>query len=346
MIPVRSWFALIVLVAAATTLFELIGVPSAPLFGGLVGGLVQSLGMRTGVDMPNASFRLAQGVIGVTTGAMIDWGRLRELGWNWPAVAGVCIATLLLSIGIGQLLRLHKEVSASTAVFSTVAGGASGMTAIASDYGADDRVVTVIQYLRVLVILSTLPIIVSWATQGVPDAAPIAADMPDPWRGLAFTVLAAGIGITVGTLLRLPSPAILGGIAAGAALATVPWFEPAGVPNWVRATAFLFIGVQVGLRFTRKTLRQIARMMPTAFIVIGLIIAACALLGLILSEVTGVSRFDAYLATTPGGLPAVLAATSSTGGDVTFVSTVQLLRILIVLVCAPFIARWTLGRRN
>jgi membrane AbrB-like protein len=97
------------------------------------------------------------------------------------------------------------------------------------------------------------------------------------------------------------------------------------------------------LKFTRTTLSRLSVMMPTAFIVIALIMASCTVLGVLLSELTGVSRLDGYLATTPGGLPAVLAATTSTGGDITFVSTVQLLRIIIVLVTMPFLARWLFG---
>lgn len=344
MTPSRSWLALIALVAVCTAGFELLEVPSAPLFGGLLGGLLQTLALRGTARLPPITFRLAQGIVGVTVGAMIDWGRLVELGSAWPAVIAVTAATLVVSVGVGQILRLHRGVSASTATFATIAGGASGMTAIANDFGADDRIVTVIQYFRVLVILSTLPLFVSWAFHTDATGAAVVAPAPDQVLGIVYTVLAVGVGLTLGTLLRIPSPAVLGGIAVGAALAALPVFEDAGVPAWLRAAAFVLIGVQVGLRFTRATLRRIGLMMPTAVVVIALIIALCAVLGLLLSEATGVSRIDGYLATTPGGLPAVLAATAATGGDITFVSTVQLLRILIVLVSTPFLARWIFGR--
>lgn len=344
MSPSRSWVALVLLVAACTAGFELLQVPSAPLFGGLLGGLLQTLVLRGSAKLPPITFRLAQGVVGVTVGAMIDWRRLIELGSAWPAVIAVTAATLVVSVGVGQLLRLHRGVSASTATFSTIAGGASGMTAIANDFGADDRIVTVIQYLRVLVILSTLPLFVSWAFHTDTSGPVVATASPEPVLGAVYTVLAVGLGLTLGTLLRIPSPAVLGGIGVGAALAALPLFDDAGVPPWLRAAAFVLIGVQVGLRFTRATLRRIGLMMPTAFIVIALIIALCAGLGLLLSAATGVSRIDGYLATTPGGLPAVLAATAATDGDITFVSTVQLLRILIVLVSTPFLARWAFGR--
>ena len=69
-------------------------------------------------------------------------------------------------------------------------------------------------------------------------------------------------------------------------------------------------------------------------------IVACALLGLLLSEVTGVDRLTAYLATTPGGLFAVLATAADSGSDVTYVLAVQVIRVFAMLLVAPLLARW------
>ena len=76
-----------------------------------------------------------------------------------------------------------------------------------------------------------------------------------------------------------------------------------------------------------------------AILVIVLVIAACAGLGVLLAEVTGETRLDAYLATTPGGLPAVLATSAETSGNITFVTAVQIMRLLLVLLLAPLVAR-------
>jgi membrane AbrB-like protein len=96
----------------------------------------------------------------------------------------------------------------------------------------------------------------------------------------------------------------------------------------------------VGLRFTRSSLRSIARLLPLATALILLVIAACGLLGLLLSAVTGVDRLTAYLATTPGGLFAVLATAADSGSDVTYVLAVQVIRVFAMLLVAPLLARW------
>ena len=58
-------------------------------------------------------------------------------------------------------------------------------------------------------------------------------------------------------------------------------------PTALEQLGYALIGVRVGLRFTRASLRSIARLLPLATALIVLVIVACALLGLLLSEVTG-----------------------------------------------------------
>ena len=70
------------------------------------------------------------------------------------------------------------------------------------------------------------------------------------------------------------------------------------------------------------------------------LIGVSAGLGAVLSAATGVSALDGYLATTPGGLYAVLATASDLGADVTFVLAVQVLRLFVMLLSAPLVARW------
>jgi membrane AbrB-like protein len=333
---VRRWALLAAAVLGATGLLAAVGAPSPPLFGGLLGALAVALARAGPTALPRPAFVAAQAVVGVAVGAQFESASLRAFGSDWPAILAVTLVTLAVSVGAGQLLRVHG-VSPVTAAFATVAGGASGITALAHDLGADDRVVVVVQYLRVLVILLTLPVVVGvWA--GWTGHVAAHTDPAEP-RDYLFVTLAAGLGVAVGRLARIPSPAVLGGLLAGLLLALVPAFRGVVAPLAVQAGALLLIGVQVGLRFTRDAVVAMGRMLPTALLVTGFLLAVCAGLGAWLARTTGVSTLDAYLATTPGGLPVVLATATATSGDVTFVSAVQLARLLLVLLLAPAVAR-------
>ncbi len=62
-------------------------------------------------------------------------------------------------------------------------------------------------------------------------------------------------------------------------------------------------------------------------------------LGLLLSAATGTTVLEGYLATTPGGVYAVLATATSAGGNVTFVVATQVLRVIVMPLVAPALAR-------
>ena len=82
-----------------------------------------------------------------------------------------------------------------------------------------------------------------------------------------------------------------------------------------------------------------AGLLPAAVALIAAVVVACAALGALLARLTGVTPLAGYLATTPGGIYAVLATAISSGVDVAFVAAVQVLRVIVMLLAAPAIAR-------
>jgi hypothetical protein len=151
-------------------------------------------------------------------------------------------------------------------------------------------------------------------------------------------VACAALGLVLARLVRLPVAAVLGPMLVAAAATLGGLDEEAGVPALLEAAAFLVIGLQVGLSFTRQSLRTIGRALPLALAIIVCLIVACAGLGVVLAGATGVSALDAYLATTPGGMVSVLAVASDSGADSTFVLVVQVLRLFVMVLSAPLIA--------
>jgi uncharacterized membrane protein AbrB (regulator of aidB expression) len=79
-------------------------------------------------------------------------------------------------------------------------------------------------------------------------------------------------------------------------------------------------------------------LVPTLAAIVGLLIA-CFALAVVLNVTTSVSLEDAYLATTPGGLYAVLAVAFGAGANTTFIVAVQSLRVLVMVVLAPLAVR-------
>jgi len=112
------------------------------------------------------------------------------------------------------------------------------------------------------------------------------------------------------------------------------------VPPLLRELGFALIGLQVGLRFTADTLREIGALAGPVVLGVLALMAACFGLAAVLAATSSATLLDAYLATTPGGLFAVVAAAFGTGADTTFIVAVQTIRLLVMVLFAPLAVRW------
>jgi membrane AbrB-like protein len=330
---------------AASAGFAALGLPSPVLFGALVGGMLHALTARRDLDMPPLLFRVGQALIGAVIGGLVRLPTLVRLASDWPSVVLVTVGTLAISVAAGRLLALRRDVSPATGAFALIAGGASGVVALARDLGADDRVVTVVQYLRVLLVLVAMPVVTTLLFHPPHGAGHLAGGTTRWLPDLAFVGVCVTLGLLIQRVVTAPATALLAPMLVAVVVSATGVLGQVSVPTPLEDLGYALIGVRVGLRFTRASLRSIARLLPLAVALIVLVIVACGLLGLLLSEVTGVDRLTTYLATTPGGLFAVLATAAGSGSDVTYVLAVQVIRVFAMLLFAPLLGRLLRRRR-
>jgi membrane AbrB-like protein len=346
----RSPGAALVLVVGVTVVLSvvlsLLQLPSAVLFASLIGGIAHALTSPTVLAVPGWLYRVAQGAIGAVIGASVTLPALERIGHDLLPIGLVMVATLLISVLAGRLLALRRDVDLVTGVFSLVAGGASGVVAMARDLGADERVVTVVQYLRVLVVLLSMPLVTAIVFHPSHGHGRLSTADAGLLRDTVFVVVSLVLGLLLSRLVRFPTAALLGPLAVAVALALTGWLGHVRVPTPVQWLAFALIGVQVGLRFTRASLASIARMLPAVLALTAAMVAATAAVGALLAWWTPVDGLTAYLATTPGGLFAVLSTAADAGSDVTYVLAVQLCRLLVILALTPLLARLLSARRD
>ena len=342
------WIALAAATAVAAVALDRIGLPSASLFAALLVGLVAALLRPRTPHVSPGVFRVAQAITGVSLGVYVQSSSLSAVAGAWLPVTIVSAGTLALSLLCGWVLVRSVGLDPATAALGMVAGGASGIVGMARELGADDRLVAVMQYLRVFVVVLLTPILVALAFSHPhgphPGAAPPDTPVLGDVRDWALIGAALGAGALVAVVTKVPAGSLLGPMIVAAVLAvTAGDFH---VPAIIREPAFAAIGLQVGLRFTRELLREAGRLLlPTLLCVAGLLVT-CFGLAEILHATTNASLLDAYLATTPGGLYAVLAAAFGTGADTTFVIAVQSLRLFVMVLLAPVVVRKLVLRRG
>ena len=120
----------------------------------------------------------------------------------------VTLAVCLLASWL--LVRIHR-VGPATSVLATLAGGASAMVMLSRELNADTRFVTLTQYLRVSIIVLTLPGLVTLLAQVGGDEADAAEGastgkeslldgLQTNWQGVVGAVV---VGLAVWAFTRL-----------------------------------------------------------------------------------------------------------------------------------------------
>jgi uncharacterized protein len=344
--PLQAASIVLSVTLVLSVLLSLLRVPSAVLFASLFGGMAHALTSPTPLALPPWSFRIGQAIIGITIGSLVSLSALVDMGSALLPIVAVTLGTVAVSLVAGRLLAVRRDVSQVTGAFAMIAGGASGVVAVARDLGADDRVVTVVQYLRVFVVLVTMPLVTAVVFHPAHGLGTFSAGDAGLAADLGYTLIALVLGLLLARVVPVSTATLLGPLAVAVALTATGWLGTPTVPVALQWLGYALIGVQVGLRFTRASLASIARMLPVVLLIIVGMIAATALMGALLAWVTPVDGLTAYLATTPGGLFAVLATAADSGSDVTYVMAVQLLRLLVILAFTPLLARFLRARRG
>jgi hypothetical protein len=333
--------ALLVLAILAGFAIKALGLPAAFLTGPLLVAATFSITNRPVIRFPVFLYRLAQSVIGVMLSFSITAKSLQTIAANWAPVIALVLTMLVLTTISGIVLRRFTNLPPGTALLGTLPGGAGEMIAMSDSLGADVRLVTVMQYGRLLAILVAISLVGHFAGSSMGGAHPVtqpaAVHPAEPFHYL-ISVIIALIGAAVGTRFRIPAgtviiPALLAGLAGILGAPAAPW------PPAILGTAYLVLGLQIGSNFDSAVVEQLKRL--GFFVVLSnfFLLGASALLAIAVMPILKIDLLSAYLAATPGGLDSVAALATDLKADAALILAVHSLRLIGVLVLGPFLVQ-------
>jgi membrane AbrB-like protein len=335
------WAALAIAAALLGWGGQVLEVPGGWFVGPLLASVTFALLSPRPAKVARPVLMTAQTVIGTMIGGAIHVESLAGLTPYLPEVAGVLAVTLAVAVAAGLLLARTGAMGRETAVLGTLPGGASAMTLLSIEAGADARVVALMQYLRVFLVVlcsSLVAHLLSHAVPGAHVATLPAPSVPPTWVDYAGTVVIAAAGAFGGMASRLPTatflgPMLLAVMASAFHLVHPVW--PVGVPQ----TAYVILGMYVGLLFDRGSVIASIKLLPL-LIASGLaLIVLCGLAGWGFAALIGVQALTGYLATSPGGADTIAIIALGSGADFGIVFSVQILRFLVILLVGPPLAR-------
>lgn len=255
----RSWVCCLILTAALGSLLSVLRVPS----GWLIGALMAAgcMAVLTGDELTPAKrvLRPAQGCIGVMAAAPLA-GLATATMAHYLGIAAVCSgATLIICLACALVLaRAAKTLSPATALLSTLAGGASGISTMAPELRVDHRYVALSQYLRLIVVTLTLPLVLQLA--GSPVAVSHTSERAHASAITTITITAAAVIICAGYTglkLKWPAPFLLAPMLVALLIETTTQGHLVlQLPPAINMLAYIVIGWQAGGSFTRSAIRH------------------------------------------------------------------------------------------
>ncbi len=244
------------------------------------------------------------GIIGVAIGARVNAGVLTQ-GWAFGASLIAVSLFVVLAQGLNfAIFRRLGRLDAATAWFAGSPGGLIEAVTMGEAAGGDVRLLTLLQFMRIILVVTVLPFALSiWHGGPVGSAAGLGGGAaPGDPAGLALVIALAIAGSFIGMRMRLPAGQLTGPLILAALLRLSGWAD-LGYPGWLMAAAQVVVGVSLGVRFHGVGRRLLLKA-----------------LGLSLSSVTAMLLLGAglawgvHLAT---GLPFVVLLISYAPGGVT-----------------------------
>ncbi|AHH96610.1 AbrB family transcriptional regulator [Kutzneria viridogrisea] len=349
-LPVAGWTALLLGCCALGHFARVVGVPAAHLLVPLLIGAVAALTGLVRRQLPVPANRAAQAVVGALMGSYLDPAAMSAVADLIIPLVLVTVLTVAICVGVALLLSRWAGLPRADAVLGLVPGGSAAIIACAEDLDADGRLVAFMQYLRVALVALTAPLIMTMiTTSGGTSGSPLlpSLDLVSAQRldgGLLALLGLCVLGVGAGKRVGLPAPTLLGPMLLAAIAqftGAVQGFTPIGL---LQDMAFVAVGLEVGLRFTPAVIRRIGRSFHHVLAATTLVCLACAGLAALMSLALAMPFADLYLATTPGGINAVLATAASLDAQVPLISTTQGLRLFVVVLLVPPAIRWAAAR--
>ncbi|MDE3122105.1 MAG: AbrB family transcriptional regulator [Paracoccaceae bacterium] len=316
--------------------------PAAFMLGAIAAGIVLQT-TTVGLKLPAAPRMVAEALLGAMISEAITPVALTTFLHHAPLFLGVVGTVILASSLMGWLLFRLGILPGTTAIWGLSPGAAQAMMLMAGSFGADARLVALMQYLRVLIVATIAPLVARlWVTPaGAAHVVGPASHFDGPGFAMALAVAATGLALAI----RFPFPAgtILIPMAIGGVL-HVTGLVPLYLPDPLLAITYVVLGWSIGLSFTLPVLRHALHVLPQVTLAILALVALSGGLAVLLAFFDGIDPLTAYLATSPGGMSSVAIIAATSHVDLAFVISLQTVRFLLVLAVGPAISRFITER--
>jgi len=275
-------------------------------------------------------------VIGVGIGATVPPDVLDQAGRWWVTLLGLAIYVPLAHWMAFSLYRALGGLDRSTAYFAGMPGGFIEALSEGERHGAEPQMLLMLQFLRLILCIVTLPIIFALVTGRDVSSATLSLpghDAPLQVMDVVWLSLAAGVGWWGARALNFPAP-VLSGPLLLSALVHVLGLTQAAPPDWMILGAQWVIGTSLGARFAGFRRANLWLAMRLAVVNIVLAMGLAVVFALVLAGPAGQPLAAVILAFAPGGISEMSLVALSLNLSAVFVTLHHLVRIMLAVLLA------------
>ncbi|HEX7928475.1 MAG TPA: AbrB family transcriptional regulator [bacterium] len=333
---VGMWLGTLALGGVGGALFAWLHMPLAWMLGAMAFTMVPALrGWK--LSQPRGLRGTMLVVLGVLIGAAFTPDILHSVG-RWSVSIVVMVLFVAISTVLTQMyLSRVAGLDGVTAYFSSAPGGLAAMAVLGGAMGGDEREISLIHTVRVVMTTVLIPLGVRVAEGALSLPAP---PPPAPLHGMdALILLGTGIvGYLLAGPLRLPAPQLIGPMLASVAV-HMAGFSESRPPYVLVALAQVVLGCSVGCRFVGVPLKRIMRALSISFGSSAVLLVAVIAIAFGIHVLLGQDMAAAVLAYAPGGIPEMTLMAIAMHIDVAYVAVHHLVRVLLIMAFAPLIFR-------
>lgn len=337
-----TWKAVLLALGLGTaggTGFFLADLPLPWMLGSMSACIIAALaGAKPAMVMPLRSVMLA--VLGVMLGSSFTPDLLGQAAQWAPSLVSLFVAMAVATALVMAYLRRVGGMSVPTAYFAAAPGGVNEMVVTGSALGGDEHTIAMIHFLRILLIVFTIPFGFQLATgiHGAPMDATMGRMVDLKLVDAALLLACVGGGVLLGRLARFPAATLTGPMAASS-LVHILGLTASHPPAELVVAAQVVTGAGLGCRMVGLSWRHLAQAFRVALGSTMILIMISAGLAGLLAWLTPLPFSMLLLAFVPGGIAEMCLIALALGQDVAFVSTHHVLRVILVIACAPLAFR-------
>lgn len=277
---------------------------------------------------------LVLSVIGIYLGASFSPDVLGWLSRSAVTMLAMCLLVFCQTLVAASVMKVALRCDVITALTSCVPGGFSTMLILAHQHGGDEEIVSIVQLVRMIVVLGAVSVIARFGIEGDSSALLLQADtMP---RDLWFATMIMLFGLVVGTLTKLPILCLFLPMAIGAFLQTGS-VTHMHLPREPLVVALVILGILVGCQWKALRGKKLLGGL-VAGVLLGIFLVLTSLgVAFVMAQLLELELLTLILALAPGGVAEISLISVAFNINPSFVVLHHLLRVVFILSCLPFV---------